>query len=75
MKYLVSVLCLLFLAANPVCAQSNANLTPEQRMVQQSSKKKNQGRQVDVSKKVKQAKKQDKKARRAKPPKHKKNKG
>lgn len=46
-----------------------ANLTPEQRMVQSNSKKKKGGHDKDVSKKVARAKKQDRSARKTKPPK------
>lgn len=65
---------LLGLARLPAYSQSNSMLTPEQRMVQKNSKKKKQGRDADVSKKVKRAKKEDAKARRTKAPKQRKSK-
>jgi hypothetical protein len=49
--------------------QDPAKMTQEQRMVQSNAKKKNGGRNADVSKKVKRAKKQDRAARRMKAPK------
>jgi Ni/Co efflux regulator RcnB len=53
--------------------QDPAKMTQEQRMVQSNAKHKN-GRSADVSKKVKRAKKQDRAARKMKPPKTKKRK-
>jgi len=49
-----------------------AKMTPEQRMVQSNARKKNGGASASVSKKVKRARKQDRKSRRMKqPPKNK----
>jgi hypothetical protein len=38
-------------------------MTPEQRMIESNSRKKNQGRDADVAKKVQRAKKQDRTSR------------
>jgi hypothetical protein len=54
--------------------QDPAKMTQEQRMVQSNAKHKNGGRDADVSKKVKRAKKQDRASRRMKAPKTKKRK-
>jgi hypothetical protein len=54
--------------------QDPAKMTQEQRMVQSNAKHKNGGKNADVSKKVKRAKKQDRAARKMKPPKTKKRK-
>ena len=54
--------------------QDPAKMTQEQRMVQSNAKNKNGGKNGDVSKKVKRAKKQDRKARKMKQPKTKKRK-
>jgi len=76
MKRLLITTTLLILGVSFASAQRNsskeerARLTPEQRMASDQDKRKGKGRSVDVSKKVSRAKKQDKKARKTKPPKH-----
>jgi len=68
-KLLITMLMLVF-GLSYASAQSGAKLekplTQEQRMVQSNAKHKNGGRNADVSKKVKRAKKQDRKSRRMK---------
>jgi hypothetical protein len=75
MKKLVIVMLLLVLGLSNAFAQKKgykqdpAKMTQEQRMVQSNANHKNGGRNADVSKKVKRAKKQDRKARKMKQPK------
>jgi hypothetical protein len=76
MKRILITTTLLFFGLTYTTAQRNsskeerARLTPEQRMASDYDKKKGKGRSVDVSKKVNRAKKQDRSARKTKPPKH-----
>jgi len=78
MKRLLIITTFLVLGVSYAYAQRNsskeerARLTPEQRMASDQAKRKGKGRSVDVSKKVSRAKKQDHKARKTKPPKHRK---
>lgn len=75
MKRLLIIIAILVLGVSYASAQRNsskeerARLTPEQRMASDHDKRKAKGRSVDVSKKVSRAKKQDRKARKTKPPK------
>jgi hypothetical protein len=75
MKILVFTSLLLVIGLSGAIAQKKgyqqdpAKMTPEQRMVQSNAKHKNGGRNANVSKKVKRAKKQDRAARRMKQPK------
>ena len=78
-KLIVTVLFLVFgltvaSAQKKGYQQDPAKMTQEQRMVQSNAKHKKGGSNTDVSKKVKQAKKQDRKARKMKQPKSKKRK-
>lgn len=69
-KLLITGLLLVFgLSAAFAQQQDNSKLTQEQRMVQDNAKRKKGGKDVDVSKKVKRAKKADRKARKLKAPK------
>lgn len=78
MKRLLIITIFLILGLSYASAQrksskeERARLTPEQRMASDQAKRKGKGRSVDVSKKVSRAKKQDHKARKTKPPKHRK---
>ena len=68
-KLLITGLLLVFgLSAAFAQQQDNSRLTQEQRMVQSNAKRK-KGKNADVSKKVKWAKKADRKARKLKAPK------
>lgn len=75
MKKLVITVLLLVVGLSVANAQKKsayvdpAKMTPEQRMIQSNSKKKNAGRNASVSKKVKRAKKQDRASRKMKQPK------
>jgi hypothetical protein len=73
MKKLVITLLMLVLGVSYATAQKKktytqdpAKMTQEQRMIQSNAKHKNGGRDADVSKKVKRAKKQDKASRKMK---------
>jgi len=73
MKKLLITTLLLVLGLSYASAQKGGvdkPLTQEQRMVQSNAKKKKGGNNQDLSKKVKQAKKQDRAARKTKAPKN-----
>jgi len=65
-KLLISVLLLVFGFSYSSAQRVNKPLTQEQRMVQSNAKHKNGKSNTDLAKKVKQAKKQDRKARKIK---------
>ncbi len=76
-KLVITVLLLVFgisfaFAQKKGYKQDPAKMTQEQRMVQSNAKHKKGSSNSDVSKKVKQAKKQDRSARKMKPKKNKK---
>jgi len=71
-KLLITVLMLMFVLSYTEAQRKKGykmdktKMTPEQRLVQSNAKKKNGGRDADVSKKVQRAKKQDRSSRRMK---------
>jgi thioredoxin-related protein len=65
-KLLITVLLLIFGFSYASAQRVEKPLTQEQRMVQSNAKHKNGKNNTDLAKKVKQAKKQDRKARKKK---------